>query len=86
MPLEPAEFAIDADVEVVLLAHGNLGRVENALRAIVKAEEDIAVVIQRTAFDEGGQVGGEFFDVEAGDELREVFGMGADVAEATGCA
>ena len=86
MPLESAEFAIDADGEVVLLAHGDLGRVEDALRAVVEAEEDIAVVIQRAALNEGGEVGGEFLDVETGDELREVFGMGADVAEATGCA
>ena len=86
MPLEPAEFAIDADVEVILLANGNLGRVEDALRAVVEAKEDISIVIQRAAFDESREISREFLDVEAGDELREVFGVGADVAEATGCA
>ena len=86
MPLEPAEFAIDADVEVILLAYGNLGRVEDALRAVVEAKEDISVVIERAAFDESREVSREFLDVQAGDELREVFGVGADVAEATGCA
>ena len=59
VPLEATEFAIDANGEVILLADGNLGRVEDALRAVVEAEEDIAVVIQRAALNEGGEVGGE---------------------------
>ena len=49
---EAAEFAVDADGEVVLLADGNLGRVEDALGAVVEAEKDIAVVVERAAFEQ----------------------------------
>ena len=40
----------------------------------------MAVVIDAAAGDEGGEVGGERVEGEAGHEVREVEGMCADVA------
>ena len=57
---------------------------ENPFSAALEAQQDIAVVVELTAVDEGGDVGGEFGDVQAGDVFGEVFGVGADVTDAAG--
>jgi hypothetical protein len=82
VPFDAAEFAIDADIEVVFLADGDLGRVEDAFGSVFEAEEDIGVIVEEAAIDERSDVGGEFRDLEAGDVFREVFGVGTDVADA----
>ena len=82
MPFEAAFFAVDADVEIVFLADGDLRGVQDAFGAVVETEQHVAVVVELAAFDEGGDVGGEFVDLQAGDVFGEILGVGADVADA----
>jgi hypothetical protein len=84
VPLEPGLRAVDADVEVVLVADADLRGVQHALRAALVAHEDVAVVVELAALHEGREVGAERIDVQAGDVAREVFGVRADVAHAAG--
>ncbi len=85
MPFEAAFFAVHADVEIVFLANADLGGVQNSFGAVVETEEDVDVVIEDAAFDEGGDVGSEFFDFYAGDVFGKIFGVRADVADAAPC-
>ena len=62
MPFDAAEFAIDAQAEVVFFANGNLRRVKNAFGAIVESEQHVAIVIESATFDERSEIGGEFAD------------------------
>ena len=82
MPLQATGFAVDADVQVVLLAHGNLGGVQDSLRTALEAEEHIGV--EEASLDKGRDVGREFFDAQTGDVFGQIFGMGADVTDASG--
>jgi hypothetical protein len=84
MPLQATEFSVHADVQIVLFTHRDLRAVQDALGTALEAEQHVAVVIELAAFDEGGQVGGQFADLQAGDVLGEVLCMGADVADAAG--
>ena len=52
VPLEAAAFAVHANVEVVLLAHGNLRAVQHAFGAAGETEQHVAVVIEFAAADE----------------------------------
>ena len=58
--------------------------VQHAFRAALEAQQHVAVVVELAAFDEGGEVGGEFADLQAGDVFGEVLGVRADVADAAG--
>jgi hypothetical protein len=51
---------------------------------LLVADEAVAVVVEPAAFHEGGEVGADFLDLEAGDVAGEVGGVGADVAHAAG--
>ena len=86
MPFEAAFFSVDANVEVVFFADADLRAMENAFRAVFQTDEDVRVVVELTAFDEGGEVSCEFLNFQAGDVFCEIFGMGADVADAACCA
>ena len=57
---------------------------EHAPRTVVEAQQDVAVVFQQTAVDEGGQVGTDGVDAKSGDRLGEILGVGPDVADAAG--
>ena len=82
VPLDAALLAIDADVQIILLTDADLRTVEHAFRAAFETQQHVGVVIQLAAFDEAGEVRGEFGNFEAGDVLREVFRVRADVAHA----
>ena len=62
VPLQATALAVDADVEVVFLANGNLRAVQHALGAAGEPQQNVAVVIQLAAADECGEVGGQFPD------------------------
>lgn len=86
MPLEATFLAIDANVEVVFFADADLGAVQDTFRTIFQADEDVCVVVELTTFHKGGEIGGKFLNLQAGDVLGEVFRVGANIADATGCA
>lgn len=57
---------------------------EDAFGCAVVAQKDVAVVVEPAAGDEGGEVGAEAVDAQAGDVFGEVFCVCADVAHAAG--
>ncbi len=81
VPFEPALGAVDPDLDVVLVADRHLARPEHALGAALVAQQDVDVVIDLAAFDEGVDIGEHGIQLEAGDEGREIVGMGPDIAD-----
>src|SRR5690606_32471399 len=71
-PLQAALRAPDANVEVVLVAAGNLRSEQDAFRAALEAHEAVAVIVERASGDEGREVGANLVDRQAGDVTREV--------------
>ena len=59
---------------------------ENSLSSPFEAEKDVTVVIEEATIDEGGEVSGEFFNLQSSHVFGEVFGVCADVAHAASCA
>ena len=53
-----------------------------APRATGIAQHDMGIVVEAAAGHGGGEIGGDLGDIQAGDELREVIGMDADIGEA----
>jgi hypothetical protein len=49
--------------------------------AALEAQHHLRVVVEPAAGHEGGQLGGQRLELEAGHELREVEGMRADIAD-----
>ena len=84
MPFEAAKFAVDADVEIVLLADRDLRGMQDTFGSIFETEQDVTVVIKGASVDEGGKICGKFLDLEAGDIFRKILGMGTDVPDASG--
>ena len=84
VPLDGGFGAVNADVQVVFVAGGNLRGEEHAAGAAFVADEHAAVVIERPTGDEGVEVGGDLFELEAGDVAGEVFRVRSDVAHAVG--
>ena len=82
MPFHAADFAPDANIQIVLLADANLGRMQDALGAVVQTQQDVDVVVEPPAFDENRRVGRQFLDLQAGDVFDQIFGMSPDVADA----
>ena len=83
-PFETEIRSEDADFERVFFARLDLRRVENAFRAALVADEDVTVIFQLVAWDEGGDVRAERIDFKARDELHEVFAMRPQVTHAAG--
>ena len=81
-PLETPGFTVDPDRQRVLLVDRDLRGVEDAAGAAREAQEHVAVVLQRPAVDERGQVGAQGLDAKPGDRLGEVLGVRSDVADA----
>ena len=69
-------------MEVVLLARRDLRGGEDALRALLHVEEDVAVVVELASLHEDREVREHFRDLEARHELGEVRRVRADVAHA----
>src|SRR6266508_2881633 len=84
MPFDPAQLAINADVDVVLLADTNLGTMQHPFLSAFEAQQDVAVIVELAAFDKSCDIGGQFLDLQAGDVLSEIFRVRADVAHGTG--
>ena len=57
---------------------------QDPLGAALEAKEHIGVVVEEASLDKGRDVGREFLDAQTGDVFGEIFGMGADVADAAG--
>src|SRR5438128_1437683 len=79
---EAALAAVDAQAQVVLVAGRDLARPERAARAAGEAQQDLDVVVESPAGDEGAQLGAQLADLEAGDVAGELERVRADVADA----
>src|SRR5918995_2745745 len=66
-PLEAALGSVDADAQVVLLAGGDLGSDQHALRAAFVADQEVPVVVETPARHEGGELRPDLGDFAAGD-------------------
>ena len=80
----PAFSPIDADAQAVLVPGATWLHQSMPLRAGGEAQHHVGVVVEPPARHEGVQVGGQVGDLVAGDEVGEVVGMGADVADRAG--
>ena len=60
-PVEAGFFAVDAEAKVVFVAYGYLAGPEHASCTALVAQEELYVVVEAAARDEGGDVGGYLF-------------------------
>ena len=82
MPLNPPDLPIHPDVQVVLLTHRNLRRMQDPLRPIVKTQQHVHVVIQQTPLHKRRDVRRQFADLQPGDVFRQILCMRPDVTHA----
>src|SRR3712207_3413904 len=80
-PLEASLGTVNPDAQVVLLSRGNLRGDHDALGATLVADQEVAVVVEASALDEGGQVGADLGHLETGYRVDQVFGVGAYVSD-----
>jgi hypothetical protein len=80
-PGQRAGLAVDLQHEVVLVPDLDLRRHEDAAGAADEAQQQVAVVVEAAARDEGGEVGADGLDLEAGHGGDQVLGVRADVAD-----
>ena len=81
-PFEAAGLAVDAQLQPVLLADGDLAGEQHTFRAARETQQHVAVVLQASARDERGEIGAQRLDLKTGHVLGQVFAVGADVAHA----
>src|SRR5262249_35365415 len=81
MPFQRTARAVDLEPQVVLATVRNAGSRDRAERPILKPQDGRAVVIQRALGMERSQVTGNLLGPEAADELDQIVGVNADVAE-----
>src|SRR3712207_5476287 len=75
-PLEASLGTVDPDAEVVFLSGGDLRGDHDALGAALVADQEVAVVVETSALDEGSQVGADLGHLESGYRAGKAFGVG----------
>jgi hypothetical protein len=63
------------------MADGHLARPQTPARAVGETQQHVDVIVDRAAGNDGRDVGRHLRDLRAGDELRELERVRADVAE-----
>lgn len=79
VPLQATFLTINADVQVVLLAHADLRTVQNALGSVVKAKQDVGIVVEQATFHKGGEICREFSNFQPRDVFRQIFSVSSNV-------
>ena len=85
MPFQAFFFAINPDGQVVFFADGNLTGVKDTPGAVVKTQQNVAVVIQPTALDKNRQVSTHLGYLQPRNIFREILCVRPDVTH-TSCA
>src|SRR5688500_10757494 len=80
-PVDRAVFSIDAQAMAVEVADRHLARPQTTARAAREAQQQVDVVVDRASGNYRRHVGRDLGDLLARDELDELEGMRADVAE-----
>src|SRR5690242_19358130 len=85
IPLQPSLRSVDTQVQVVLVADGNLRRTQHSFRTTMEAQQNVSIVVELASLHESGEVGAEFLDLQPAHVAREIFRMRANISDAAGC-
>ena len=84
LPRERAFRAVNADVQVVFLAAGNLRAMQNPFRTTLVAQQQVCIILQFAARNERCEFRAQRINLQARDVAAEIFRVRADVPEAAG--
>src|SRR5690606_10396170 len=79
-PFDAALRAIDAQAQRIFIAGRNLAAPEHPLRAALKTQHHMGIVVQTTPLDKTVEIGSKAVEREAGHEGGEIEGVGPDIA------
>ncbi len=82
VPFQPALAAVDPDGQRVLVVDRDLAGIEDATSAIVEAQQQVGVVLERLVVHKHAEVGTQRSDALTGDVLSQLECVGTDVAQA----
>ena len=81
-PAQTCLFAIDADGQAVAFTHADLAGQQRTARAIGETQQDLAIVIDAAARNDGAQIGKDFSHLQAGNEFGQMKRMDANIGHA----
>ncbi len=80
-PFEPTFLAMDTQAQAILVARGDLARLQHAARAAFETQQRRHIVVEAAARNMRGQFGAQRFDRKPRDMLGKLKGVRPDIAE-----